>query len=119
MVTRLLAETGELRISAGKEVTRPKRKKHQFAALKPAPVAAFEAGRDFHSVTNEACSEQKNEKGLDQVMILMKSRIEKSSVKNVYKDKRIYEKNEKRYGIRNIVNTNTKHRIISETMLND
>ena len=57
LVTRLLAETGELRISAGKEATRPKKKEHQIAAVKPTPVAASAVDKDSHSETNEACGQ--------------------------------------------------------------
>ena len=62
LVTRSLAETGELRISAGKKATRPKRMKHQIAAVKPAPVLAPAAGKDSHSETEEASSEQQTTK---------------------------------------------------------
>ena len=62
MVTRPLAETGEPRISAGKEATRPKKKEHQIAAVKPTPVAASAADKDSHSETNEACGEQQTTK---------------------------------------------------------
>ena len=54
LVTRPLAETGEPRISAGKEATRPKKKEHQIVAVKPSPVAASAAVKDSHSETNEA-----------------------------------------------------------------
>ena len=62
LVTRPLAETGEPRISVGKEATRPKKKEHQIAAVKPTPVAASAADKDSHSETNEACGEQQTTK---------------------------------------------------------
>ena len=62
LVTRLLAEIGEPRISAGKEATRPKKKEHQVAAVKPTLIAASAADKDSHSETNEACGEQQTTK---------------------------------------------------------
>ena len=62
LVTRSLAETGEPRISAGKEATRPKKKEHQIAAVKLSPVAVSAADKDSHSKTNEACDEQQTTK---------------------------------------------------------
>ena len=62
LVTRPLAETGELKISAGKEATRPKKKEHQIAAVKPTPVAASATDKDSHSETDKACSEQQTTK---------------------------------------------------------
>ena len=62
LVIMPLAETGEPRISAGKEATRPKRKENQLAAVKPTPVAASAANKDSHCETNKACSEQQTTK---------------------------------------------------------
>ena len=42
--------------------TRPKRKEHQIAVVKPVPVAASAADKDSHSETNKACSEQQTTK---------------------------------------------------------
>ena len=61
-VTRPLAETGEPRISAGKEATQPKRKEHQIAAVKSTPVTASAADKDSYSETDKACSEQQTTK---------------------------------------------------------
>ena len=62
LVTRPLAETGEPRISDGKEATRSKRMKHQIATVKPALVVAPAADKDSHSETGEASSEQQTTK---------------------------------------------------------
>ena len=61
-VTRPLTETGEPRISAGKEATWPKRIEYRIAAVKATPVAAPDADKDSHSETNEACSDQQTTK---------------------------------------------------------